>query len=266
LAVGFEATVTSKPVAVLLLVLASVLMANGQVTVNVISRVMELRVPGGTGTSFFIEYEGQEYLITANHVVAGLGELARVELLADRVWHAMNVRVLHGESRCDDVAVLVPQQKERVLPNVDPLPWTSLFTLGEEAYFLGFPYGLVPQTDNLHMTIPIIKHGYVSAVIPCSELDPALPTDQNFVLLDGFNNPGFSGGPVVSREQSDPQHTFKVFAVIAGYRAEKTPLSVGGQQVVSASVETNTGIIFAVPFGRAIELIRESKRREKAKP
>ena len=258
---------TSKSVAIVVLLLASGLIGNGQVTGNVTSRVFELRVAGGAGTGFFIEYQGQEYLITANHIVAALGEQARVEFLYDRTWHPLNVKVLHGESQCNDVAVLIPQQKERVLPStIDALPWTNSFLLGQDAYFLGFPYGLAVQSDKLHITLPIIKHAYISAMIPCSEFDPALPADQNFMLLDGFNNAGFSGGPVVSRDQSDPQRTFKILAVIHGYRFDNTPLSVNGRRALNASVETNTGIILAVPFEAALDLIRKTKRGGNAKP
>jgi hypothetical protein len=38
--------------------------------------------------------------------------------------------------------------------------------------------------------------------------------DKQFMLLDGFNNPGFSGGPVLAYEPSDLTKKFYVVAVI----------------------------------------------------
>jgi hypothetical protein len=80
-------------------------------------------------------------------------------------------------------------------------------------------------------------------------------------LLDGLNNPGFSGGPAISRDYNDPNRAFKVGAIISGFRGEVTPVSVNGQNAAGASVTTNTGIIFAVTHERVLALVKADKAR-----
>src|SRR6266849_9150020 len=82
---------------------------HAQVTGNVMSRVLQIRFNGQTGSAFFIDYEDQQYIVTANHMVAGAGNHASVEIMGgiDSAWHPFDFIILHGESRCSDVAVLV---------------------------------------------------------------------------------------------------------------------------------------------------------------
>lgn len=142
-----------------------------------------------------------------------------------------------------DVAVLIPDQKEPLL-KTDALPQLTKFYMGQEAYFLGYPYGLVMQASAVHLSAALVKHAYISAVVRCSDLDPGAPDDKTRILLDGFNNPGFSGGPVVSRDLNDPNRPFKVVGIISGFRFENIPVSVNGQKAAGASVQSNTGIIW----------------------
>jgi hypothetical protein len=43
---------------------------------------------------------------------------------------------------------------------------------------------------------------------------------SEFFLLDGHNNPGFSGGPVVFRASNKVDKEFYVMAVVSGFRTE----------------------------------------------
>jgi len=172
----------------LLLTAASAL---GQIPGNVMSRVFEIRVGKAIGTSFFVPVNGKEYLFTANHVVEGVGEQGDIELLNNNQWQALNVRVIHADSRCNDVAVLILKPKAWTV-NADPLVSTHSLFVGQEIYFLGFPYGLVVQANNYNWTFPLVKHGYTSAVAKCSDIETGAPSEKELILLDGFNNPGFS--------------------------------------------------------------------------
>ena len=62
--------------------------------------------------------------------------------------------------------------------------------LSQDVYFLGFPYDLTNDggTINRNFPIPLIKKGILSAI---------QVGEVKTLLLDGHNNPGFSGGPVV---------------------------------------------------------------------
>ena len=61
---------------------------------------------------------------------------------------------------------------------------------GQDVYFLGFPYGLHGDMSALSndLPFPFVKKGIISLFHN---------DGVNRIYLDGHNNPGFSGGPVV---------------------------------------------------------------------
>jgi hypothetical protein len=95
--------------------------------------------------------------------------------------------------------------------------------------------------------------------VSCAAVLPGGAKDETVILLDGLNNPGFSGGPVVAPdmfvrfENVRPQ---KLIAVISGYRSQDSPINVDGKAIEKASTPTNTGIILATPIERAVEMIK----------
>src|ERR1700684_834402 len=69
-----------------------------QMTANVLSRVLDLRVNPNTihdetATGFTIGVDGREYLITAKHVVAGLGDQATIEVNQNDHWADLPVKI-----------------------------------------------------------------------------------------------------------------------------------------------------------------------------
>jgi S1-C subfamily serine protease len=229
---------------------------NSQVTGNVLNRVFQIRVGGSTATAFVLDYEERQFVITANHVVAGAGEQARIDVfgLGDSQWHTFDFKILHGPNACGDVAVLIPTEKNFDRKS-DPIPYPAVLALGQEAYFLGFPYGLDTSFSNKGARA-LVKHAYFSAALGCDAIYPDGKGDEGLFLLDGLNNPGFSGGPVVARDTSAPNGPFRLVGVISGYRNENVPLRVDGQVVKNAFVVINSGIILVVPIQRVTEIIK----------
>jgi hypothetical protein len=175
---------------------------------------------------------------------------------------ARPAKVLLGKNKCVDVAVLVPNDKK--VTTADPIPYPYTFAFGQEAYFLGFPYGLFTSTAK--GGVALIKHAYISARVSCSSIYKDGDKDQEFLLLDGFNNPGFSGGPIVAPDMFSPFTNVrmqKLVGVIGGYRAESSPLKVDGKALANASIATNTGIIFATPIEKAVDLIKTYVEKQK---
>ena len=101
-----------------------------------------------------------------------------------------------------------------------------------------------------------MKHGYISATVPCSAIDPDGTKDDELILLDGINNHGFSGGPVVAPDVFNADHALKLVGVISGYKYENEPVTVNGQTAPNVSGSANSGIILVVPISRAIDLIK----------
>jgi hypothetical protein len=208
---------------ILLIALASPL-GFGQVSSNVFSRVLHLRIGNETATGFTLPIDGREYLITAKHAVAHLGDQGVVGLDMNGTWMDLPVKIY----RCDDpvdIAVLIPPYQLTV-----DYPLTSDwrdFLYGQEVYFLGFPYNLGGGLGrNGPYPLAFIKKALVST------FDPVYPQDQTNketrLLFDGFNNPGFSGGPIVGRDANPgypfSSNEFHVIGVVSGFIPDVVPI------------------------------------------
>ncbi len=244
---------------VLVALLLCVACVQAQPTGNVLSRVYEIRFNGELGTAFVMDYGDRQYFVTARHIMETSPERATVELKGPGTtdWKSYTVTVLLGKNKCVDVAVLIPSDKK--LTNAEAIPYPYNFAFGQEVYFLGFPYGLYTSFgQNEGLGVALIKHGYVSARVSCAAVHPGGDRDESLILLDGINNPGFSGGPVVAPDMFSPLINIraqKLIGVISGFQSEGIPVTVNGQNVPNSSVATNTGIIIVTDIQKAVDLI-----------
>jgi hypothetical protein len=249
---------------------------NAQVTGNVINRVFLVRGPSEAGTAFTIEVDGRQYVVTAKHVVKGMKDDDTIQIQKNDQWSPITVKVL----RCDDpvdIAVLVPPSQ---LSTSFPLePSSAGMWFGGENFFLGFPYA---KTTGSNLAggypLPLIKRATLSGM---SQLVPGKGT---LIILDGYNNPGFSGSPVVFRDTSKSEVTFKVAGVVVSFLPEAGPV-LKTEEVTQARitdddrqegrileyhqklyrvtretgdfVRLNTGLAFAHDIKFAVDLIRE---------
>ena len=146
-----------------------------------------------------------------------------------------------------DISVLAADI--RISPK-HPLPTTTGgITLGQDVYFLGFPYGLTSEIGELNQNfpLPLVKKAILSAFYPATKL----------LLLDGHNNPGFSGGPVVFSEVGKPANQLSVAGVISGYHPRMKSVYLEGKRT-PLEFEYNTGIIVAYGIKHAVDLIRQN--------
>lgn len=120
--------------------------------------------------------------------------------------------------------------------------------VGQDAFFLGFPFGLFGEIGNANYNypLPFVKRATVS----CFEHNQH---GLHRIFLDGNNNPGFSGGPVVFCPPGTNE--FRVAGVISGYRYEDQPI-FHGTELLPLSTRHNTGIIFSYGIGYATSLAR----------
>jgi S1-C subfamily serine protease len=168
------------------------------------------------GTGFTLEVDGRQYLITAKHVIASLKTPEDViEIRKGDQWIPLTVKVL----RCDDpidIAVLVPPSQLTVTFSLEPTLKDIRF--GQDVYFAGFPYGMFTSGQNVNATFPI---AFVKKAIMSASMNQNGATT---IFLDGHNNPGFSGGPIVYRDLDQSNFVFKLAGVVAGYRFDRTPV------------------------------------------
>lgn len=214
------------------------------ITTNVYTRVFHIRYGQGTGTCFASDFEGRQYLVTAKHVIAGLTNNSNIELYHNGSWVTLQARLV-GHHASADVSVISINQS---LANLKLEASSNGIMLGQDTFFLGFPYMLADEANtqiNRNFPLPLVKKAALSAI-----LNDGL---GHYMLLDGLNNPGFSGGPVVFAQPN--QNTYKIAAIISGYRFSEEPVYQAEEQV-PLNVRTNTGIIIAYNIENAIELIR----------
>ena len=216
------------------------------VTTNILQRTFKIRYQSGTGTCFTIDVGGKRYLITAKHVVDAIQDGETVDISHNRDWMPVRVRLVGHGTGDIDVTVLAPQV---MFGGAHELGLTTAgVVLGEDIYFLGFPYGLgmeVKMGLNAGFPLPLIKKAVISA----------LGLEDGPILLDGHNNFGFSGGPVARRGTKEEQI---VIGVVSGYRSDRqNVLDKHGNQT-SNTYDTNTGIIIAHDIRHALAIIERN--------
>jgi S1-C subfamily serine protease len=220
------------------------------ITVNVINRIFHIRVGSSSGTAFTVEHDGKQYLVTAAHVISSATPPFRIELYHEKKWKDLELE-LTGISPIADIAVLAPPFQ--LSPTFD-LPASGAGVIyGQEVFFLGFPFGIFAEAGaiNRNFPIPLVKKACLSALMDGER-------GEKIILLDGFNNPGFSGGPVVFSEQGKQLgSSFRVMGVISAYRFYEEPTYRGGAPT-PVTVRANTGIVIAYDIKHAIEEIRKN--------
>lgn len=218
------------------------------ITSNVIQRVFHIKHGQGTGTCFAIDHENKQYLVTAKHVVSGLKDNETVELYFNGNWVKVSVKLI-GHHGTADVSVFAI---DTLLAVHKMEPSSNGIIYGQDTFFLGFPYRLQDEKSgqiNRNFPIPLVK----KATLSCITSDDT----GRYLLLDGINNPGFSGGPVVFTEPN--KRDFKVAAIISGYRFSEEP-TYHQNHATPISVRANTGIIIAYNIENAIDLIKTNPK------
>jgi S1-C subfamily serine protease len=218
------------------------------ITSNVIHRTFLLSTGKSTGTCFAIDVEHRQYVVTAKHVIEGVTEFSSVKIFFNGLWHDFGCNLVGVCSQGTDVAVL--RFETQLSPNLPLQPtWTDLM-YGQDVFFLGFPYGWSADIGKLNRNFPMpfVKKAIVSNM-------PQKENGKSFIFLDGHNNPGFSGGPVVFKPQNNKE--FRVAAVISGYRYTEEPIYQSGSPLPLA-YKYNTGIILAYGIEHAIKIIESN--------
>ena len=218
------------------------------ITTNVFQRTLHIQVGDAVGTCFTIEISNRQYLVTANHVVKDLNGTCDVRIFHDNQWKNIQVTVVGHCSGNIDISVLTAPLQ--VSPTF-PFEATSAgMAYGHDVYFLGFPYGMTTEVGSLNndYPFPFVK----KAIVSCMQL-----TDDGVQInyLDGQNNPGFSGGPVVFKKPNEID--YKVAAVISGFAGVHEPVYQGADKL-PLTYKYNTGIIISYGIKHAVDLIKSN--------
>lgn len=133
-----------------------------------------------------------------------------------------------------------------VAPEIQ-LPLALRYAYGQDVYFLGFPFGdgLELGEMNNHYPAAFVKRAIISGINSGGR--------PSIVYLDGHNNPGFSGGPVVARNPET--NVLEVISIISGYRFTSEQIQHRGSPIPDTSVNINTGIIISYGICHAREIM-----------
>jgi len=231
-----------KRIALILCIFFSPTSEAAMVPSNVLTRVFSLRLGQNTATGFTIEVDKRQYLITARHVIAAEPSASEIEIFHNNTWVKVSFRLIAVEPPSVDIAVLaLNQQISQLLPI--QLGVKSDYFLSQEVFFVGFPYNLTVNGHQLNrgFPLPFVKHGIIAATAG-GEGEP--------FMVDGINNPGFSGGPIVIGGDRPI-----VIGVGSGYQAVTEPVYRQRQAVPDLSVQSNTGLLVGYDLEYAVRAI-----------
>lgn len=215
---------------------------------NILQRTFRVQYGHATGTCFTIEVDDRQYVVTARHVLQGIGEMDTIAIQHEKQWKPLPVTLVGVGSGDVDIAVVAASQQ--LSPALPLVPSSDELYLSQDVYFLGFPYGLQIEVGpelNASFPLPLVKKGIASSF----QIENR---HVSLMLLDGHNNPGFSGGPVFF----SPVGTYesRVAGVISGYRYEWESVYHQGQKT-PLSYQSNTGIVVAWGIWHALEIIKK---------
>ena len=215
------------------------------VTANILQRTFYIKCGHSSGTCFTIDIDKRQYIITARHLVKSIVGQSNVKIWHEERWKNLPVKLV-GHSEGDvDISVIAA---EFLISPIHSLGTSrdGLY-LSQDVYFLGFPYDLTGENTssiNHDYPFPFVKKAIISQFY------------KDRIMLDGHNNPGFSGGPVVFHPNSN-SNELSVAGVVAGYRFEHQPVYQDERQT-PLTYKSNTGIIVAYGIEHCLNLIRQN--------
>lgn len=242
--------------------LGLLLALSAQPTANVLQRVLMLESRFSRGTTFSIDIDGREYWVTARHILTGAkgkpyGTIAErtldLKILnpggSGEEWRTVKFAVLQPSADVD-VVVLVPPNP--LIPSTTKSPPANSdgLTFGGNCEFLGFAYGggWRAKFSTGTFWMPYIKRCSVSG----------MDAETRLWILDGINNAGFSGGPVIVGTGNN----LKIIGVISGYRLEPTEVIHGSKAkqtpTYKDTVNLNSGFILAYDIQHAVDIIKRN--------
>lgn len=209
---------------------------------NMLQRIFHIGHNGSIGTGFTIDVDGRQYLVTARHVVEGLTSDSQISLLRNGAWGSIDIGNVWNSPTGADIALLSLRSQLSPAHHI-VVGGAGSFFLSQQIFFLGFPFGLnmeVGQINNGY-PMPFVKTGIVSSFSSVSG-------GSQLIYCDGHNNPGFSGGPIVT---VSARSEVTIIAVVSAYRYNEDPVLLNGVDS-GLTYRSNTGLVIGCGVNEAL--------------
>jgi hypothetical protein len=208
---------------------------------------------GRTGTAFCWADDFGTFLVTAKHILKGAAAGDRIEIRQRDRWQLLGVREISFAPDGVDICVFTTENFGITFQGEYDQTERTGVHLGQDVLFVGYPHGLVNDTPiNGDFVTALVRKASFSGVIDTGTGHPTM-------VLDGFNNPGYSGGPVYVEGNGG----LVPWAVISGYRYEVPShasvfRTVAGmeEQVPDHYVKPNSGMIYAYSWGYVLDILK----------
>jgi hypothetical protein len=239
--------------------------AYAQVTNNVLQRVLLFASGNKAGTAFTVEVDGHQYVITARHNLQKNDRDVEIRLFLDGKWKPFKAHAIYPKSDSVDIVALDVRQKVTIDFPVEATSGDIL--IGQQVYFIGYPkpsgaflcsYG--GQSSNV-CEIAFVKAGILSAF-------DFRDKDSVILYIDGQNNPGFSGGPIVFRHLASGN--YRIAGVVKGYSIEAIPVlkekdlnDFNAKAQDDLYIRGNSGIVVGYKINHIIDAIRIDTEHQK---
>jgi hypothetical protein len=202
------------------------------------------------GTAFAIEVEGAEYLVTAKHLLDENAPEFELQIFHDRKWLRGRASVIgHGKGEIDISVLRVDSRLAP--PDFDVTPSMGELALGQDVFFLGFPYKMWGDVGTFMggLPCPFAKKGTLSLINM---------EKPQVLYVDAINNEGFSGAPLFFYPMTNPKE-LRIAGVVSKFLTQDEPVLDEQRNPTKLTVTYNTGFLVAYSINHALELIPPAK-------
>lgn len=233
----------------LFLCLLTCAQAQDYITSDIFARVFNIRYDSMSGTCFLIRHKNKNYFVTAKHIFKDTtlrNKTVFPEILQDSLWKVIESKLLFHNNVKIDIALLEWGSKQDFGDGLDISPITVAF--GDHGFFLGYPFGF-KTVDKGN-----VNDGFPIALIKSAVFSGATTENGIFIkLLDGMNNPGFSGGPVIFKNRFDSNSKkWYVVGVVSAYVNQNNQLV---SPLGTINYSENSGIVIAIDSKHIMEIL-----------
>ncbi|HZY82863.1 MAG TPA: serine protease [Cyclobacteriaceae bacterium] len=214
---------------------------------EILQNVFQLQYSAQTATGFRIAVNGDNFIVTAKHLFPKtITHKSEVQFEVSKHGKWVSLTATYLVHTIDEIDIAVLRLKTKELKESTFEIGSNGFYLSQECFFLGFPYGMKMEDKaaifNDGFPAPFVKRGIVSSYTPG-------PTDVMVIYVDGLNNPGFSGGPLVVRIGTD---RMQFIGVVSSYLNEKKKVKT---PIGEFDTEHNTGIVVTYASDHVLQII-----------